>query len=690
MEVILKVMEGPELNKMITIKKADCLLFGRTRECPIDLSEDPFVSRNHFLLEISPPDCKVTDIGSKNGIFVNGVRYGGTNKPKPGMKVAPNNEKETTLKDRDEITIGGTVLKVFIEDGKTRLARDTENAAGTAKGPQSHSIREEHSKIASALSMIKPFEIEKMIGKGGMGVVYKAIDKKSKRAVALKSILPLKTVDVDYVKIFHREIELIRQLNHKYIVKFLGHGKIRDIIFLILEYVDGISLREFLRLCGGRVNLPIASQIMLKILEGMAYAHQTEFKSKIVDGSYRKFRGIVHRDLSPQNILLYRTKAGWVPKISDFGFAKSYESAGLSNITMPGQVAGTPIYWPREQITHYKYLDPATDVFSLAAIYYELLTGSWVRDGFQEMFKSCLIRKRTPGIADFLKVISLKPTIPVRIRCPEVPEPVADVIDKALRETEVPADDPNIGDTIGKLRYKNAGEFYQELISALKVSNLNVSDLSQDPELGGTPKAPNIENDSWILANDYFHITVLPESVKKKVALIVVDVVRSTVFVAKYGDTVFCNLIYRINNLFRKHDTSKCLLFLKSTGDGFFAAYESVLSALKVANEILKRENYLDLRFRIAIHHGEATKGPGGDLFGKEVHRVFRMEGVKQSDCVDNNTERGQLPEFNRIIMSKEALSQIGAKNQSKFKSAGNFHLKGFDNPFPIWVAHSK
>ena len=269
------------------------------------------------------------------------------------------------------------------------------------------------------------------------------------------------------MRVFLREVEVTRQLVHPNIVQLLDHGRVEDTFFFVLEFIDGTDLCQWLESRGGRVALEILAPMMVGILDGLAHAHGASVEMEIASGEKQVHRGTVHRDLKPENILLGKADDGWVPKVADFGLSKSFESAGLTNITVPGMVAGSPLYWPREQITHYRYLDPATDVFSIAAVFYESLTGFLVRDGLFEMIEECQRVQRQPGISDFLRVILSNRTVPIRSRDPGIPEPVAQVLDRALQETEVPHGGQEMRTLLGKLRYSDAGAFRDALVEAL-------------------------------------------------------------------------------------------------------------------------------------------------------------------------------------------------------------------------------
>lgn len=467
MRVEVKVVAGPAAGRTFTFDEPDCMLFGRSDDARISISGDPFVSRHHFLLEISPPVCKVTDLGSKNGVYVNGVRYGGRKPPSEGVVQAPDSARETMLEDGDEIAVGDTRMRVSISS--TRAAADetlTHAPPAQVKAPAADPAT--GATVATDSGLFDGYSIETELGRGGMGVVYKAVQVATGRHVAIKTMLPQVATDETAVRVFLREVEVTRQLVHPNVVQLLDHGRVKGTFYFVLEFVDGTDLCRWLESRGGRVPLEVLAPLMTGILDGLAHAHRASLEVEVAAGDRRVHRGTVHRDLKPENILLGRAGDGWVPKVADFGLSKSFESAGLTDITVPGMVAGSPLYWPREQITHYRYLDPATDVFSIAAVFYEALTGFLVRDGLLEMLDGCQRVDRQPGISDFLRVILANRPVPIRERDPGIPGPVAQVLDRALQETEVPHGGREMRTLLAKLRYPDAGAFRDALVEALE------------------------------------------------------------------------------------------------------------------------------------------------------------------------------------------------------------------------------
>jgi class 3 adenylate cyclase len=338
-------------------------------------------------------------------------------------------------------------------------------------------------------------------------------------------------------------------------------------------------------------------------------------------------------------------------------------------------------------------LNPATDVFSAAAVFYELLTGVWVREGFQEMFNRCKQQKRPPSISDYMKVIAGNPTVPIRKRNPDIPEPVASVLDRALQEAEVPHNEAKMREMLMKLRYPHAGVFRNELAQAFDEVGLVIhrEEAEAEPEpseitFSGNPLDALLEGlDSSSQDAEIMYSVMLPSS-SREVALLVLDVEQSSEYIHEFGDTYFSNLIGTIYKRIKNHYLSSDLIFLKTTGDGFLAVFHTVETAHLIASELLKDPPHENVSIRMALHWGPVKTGPDGDVLGVEVHRVFRIENVQDADLVDMHGKTSDLPKSNRILTTPQALEHMNASDRLTFQLAGKFQLKGFETLSELWV----
>jgi phage shock protein PspC (stress-responsive transcriptional regulator)/predicted Ser/Thr protein kinase len=199
-------------------------------------------------------------------------------------------------------------------------------------------------------------ELLELLGRGGMGAVYKARQKNLDRIVALKVIPPEAAKDPTFAERFQREARAMARLNHANIVTVYDFGQVGDLYYLLMEYVDGVNLRQALR--AARLEPSEALAIVPQICDALQYAHD---------------QGVVHRDIKPENILLDRL--GRV-KIADFGLAKMLNKSP-ENFTLTGtqQVMGTPRYMAPEQIERPSAVDHRADIYSLGVVFYEMLTG---------------------------------------------------------------------------------------------------------------------------------------------------------------------------------------------------------------------------------------------------------------------------------------------------------------------------
>ena len=198
-------------------------------------------------------------------------------------------------------------------------------------------------------------EILEFIGQGGMGLVFKARQPKLDRFVALK-LLPQKPgADPAFCERFNREARVLARLSHPNIVAVHDFGEAGPFFYLLMEYVDGVNLRQAMR--AGRFTPAQALAIVPKICDALQYAHE---------------EGVLHRDIKPENLLL--DTRGRI-KIADFGIAKLLGENKDITLTASGSAVGTPHYMAPEQLERPQDVDQRADVYSLGVVFYEMLTG---------------------------------------------------------------------------------------------------------------------------------------------------------------------------------------------------------------------------------------------------------------------------------------------------------------------------
>jgi serine/threonine protein kinase len=198
-------------------------------------------------------------------------------------------------------------------------------------------------------------EILEFIGQGGMGVVFKARQPKLDRLVALKLLPQSLAADPAFAERFTREGRLLARLNHPEIVAVHDFGQAGGFFYLVMEYVDGVNLRQAMR--AGRFEPAQALAIVPKICEALQYAHN---------------EGVLHRDIKPENILL---DAKGRVKLADFGIAKLAGEQQTATLTASGAALGTPHYMAPEQLERPAEVDHRADIYSLGVVFYEMLTG---------------------------------------------------------------------------------------------------------------------------------------------------------------------------------------------------------------------------------------------------------------------------------------------------------------------------
>ena len=314
-----------------------------------------------------------------------------------------------------QATLAG--LAVSLHESFRLATPPKRGAAGTREPVSTPGPTVKHPNLNAKLPQIPGFEVLRILGSGGIGVVYEALQLDLNRRVALKMLQP-GVCDDETLARFQLEAETVAKLNHANIVKIFAQGSVDGRPYLALEMIDGGNLAERLR--HGPLAADVAAAIVEKAARGVHCAHQV---------------GVVHRDLKPANILIQRREgsvreaatgsptqdavsgltADCCVKVADFGLARRINST--KDLTRTGMLMGTPTYMAPEQTNDSSiHVTPATDVHALGAILYEMLTGRppFLGAGTVETLLTLVIteavppRRLNPGVPRDLETICLK------------------------------------------------------------------------------------------------------------------------------------------------------------------------------------------------------------------------------------------------------------------------------------------
>ncbi len=497
MKVSLEVTKGPETGRVFEFTDPDIFIVGRSKDAHFRLAnDDPYVSRKHFLLEISPPRVMLKDLDSKNKPVINGIA-----------------QIEAELNDGDVIEVGYTSIKVGITqdikacdirclkcgemfqiiDGEVppafclKCIKEIENERLQALAPKTvrvfcscgRDITEaaNHDGRADLLQglvryccehcieslksgedagkIIADYEVIKVLGQGGMGKVYQVCHRPTRRILALKQLLNLN--DKQLIKRFSRETRYMQEINHPNAIRYIGSGESSEGPYLVMEMAYGGNLQHLLEKNNhSYLKVDEAVQYIEATLEGLEYIHKMD---------------IVHRDLKPENILLQEAENGLIiPKITDFGLAKKYGEAGGTIITKFGVCMGTAFFIPPEQILDARSVRAPADIYSLGVTLYYLLTGQFpynfptsleiIRYFYDKKIKfrnmaeaEALFIRIKNGQNPYRLILEESPT-PIRENKPDIPLKLATIVDKAVKK------DPG-------QRFQTAAEFRQALLKIL-------------------------------------------------------------------------------------------------------------------------------------------------------------------------------------------------------------------------------
>jgi len=370
MRITLTVISGPHQGKEFMFAQHDTFLVGRSRHAHFQLPrKDKYFSRVHFMVEVNPPQCRLVDLGSHNGTFVNGAKI-----------------LTADLYDGDKIRAGHTVLLLKVNEQSAAQATAPDPAVAAA---------------AVETTAIPGYRLERLLGEGTLGKTYAARTERDGKSVALKLVMPTAPT-VDKMQNLLVRAKILTRQRVDGIAPLLDAGAVGNTLFFVSERANGEDLGTAVHL-RGPASLARALAWMRQPLLALERAHA---------------RALVHGDVKPGNLVLSAADSDTVI-VSDFALAQIYQAAQLSGLSVTRGRPDALAFVPPERIFQYGQYTPAQDQYGAAAVLYFLLTGKYVFD-FPEQAHL--------GLSMLLEQ---KP-VPLRTRRADVPEKLAQVIHKAL------------------------------------------------------------------------------------------------------------------------------------------------------------------------------------------------------------------------------------------------------------------
>ncbi|MGE0709439.1 MAG: protein kinase [Planctomycetota bacterium] len=431
--VALRLVRGARAGEVITLAENQMIVIGRGSEATFRI-QDPSISRRHCQLANTQRGLLVADLGSSNGTYVNGQRLSNT-----WVQVGVG----------DSLIFGQNEVRVLGFEGQMPPQQPMQQGGAPPYQQQQHPQVAGYGQQGSFAgqqppgpfqpqpqqgsfagqqqgapyggpggpggpgggyappapppdfdpNLIDGYQIQSKLGQGAFGSVFKALWLAQNQVVALKTIKPQLVSNPKDIQRFFREAETGSKLVHPNITRVYDAGECRGNHFLAMEFIEGTEVSKLIEQYG-RLDVGYAMRVVIQIANALQHACE---------------RGIVHRDIKPENIMV--TQA-CVAKLVDFGLAKSFTQAGSSGLTAPGEGMGTLAYMPPEQLDNALNADQRSDIYSLGATLYHMLSGS---RPFNEKTTRSFI----------MKILNNMPP-PVRQVNPAVPQELADIIERAM------------------------------------------------------------------------------------------------------------------------------------------------------------------------------------------------------------------------------------------------------------------
>ncbi|MEZ0227122.1 MAG: protein kinase [Planctomycetota bacterium] len=364
MAVYLRIINGMGQGQVLPVPNDQPITIGRSSQASFAF-DDALLSRKHCQVECRGALCRVLDLQSRNGTYVNGQRI-----------------TAQLIKPGDRIKIGSLLIEVAPASSVAPDAAPQAPGAAPLSNPTvavpncqvcQRAIKPQEARAFRNRTvcpqcldrydvdedMIEGFKIMERLQTTGIGTVYKAKQLLMERLVILKTIVTSGDTDEKTLRRFLREAKAGGRLSHPSIVELYDVNEAADLMYIVMEFVDGDTLDQHMRARGGPLPGVDVVRWMFQICDALKYAHE---------------QSIIHRDIKPATIIV--RKEDNRAKLTDFTLAKNLERAGVSVITADGEAVSTPYYLSPEQVKSARSADLRSDVYSFAATFYHALTGA--------------------------------------------------------------------------------------------------------------------------------------------------------------------------------------------------------------------------------------------------------------------------------------------------------------------------
>ena len=375
MTVVLRAIDGPDEGRTFEYQGYGPIVFGRagTPDRREQRPSDPEMSREHVLLDVTRDNLWAEAINRDTGFELGGRSV-----------------LDAELRSGDTIRLGSTLFEV-------QRTLEIKGDAGT----------EADLTLDDAIPQrrLAEFTIGREIGRGGLGIVYEAVDKETGETLAIKQVRTDMPLDNRALQYFLREMAIVSELRHPNVVRTYSIGSDSGVLFFVMERVPGKDLDRRMRETGP-LTVFQAAELGIGMLRALAYTHG---------------KGVVHRDIKPSNVMLCDTAQGLTVHVVDFGMAKRFGDVGATSITRTGEPRGTLLFASPECLRDAKRARPPADVYSVGATLYYALTGMPYFD------------RKLYGRNVYPAVLGAR-VVPLRERRDDVPAALAEVIESTIRE----------------------------------------------------------------------------------------------------------------------------------------------------------------------------------------------------------------------------------------------------------------